>query len=49
RAWDLVPAVVESINDYITTHVPAFYRKLDAAGVRPDPGEPVAVPRRGGR
>ncbi len=49
RAWGLLPSLVERVNELITADVPAFNRKLDDAGVRPDPGEPVVMPpRRGG-
>jgi photosystem II stability/assembly factor-like uncharacterized protein len=48
RAWERVPMLVEELNAYITDRVPAFYDRLDQAGVRPDPGEPVEVPARPG-
>ena len=48
RAWEQVPPLVEQVNAFVTERVPAYYRSLDQAGVRPDPGEPVTVPRRPG-
>ena len=48
RAWERVPPLVDELNGFITERVPAFNRRLDQAGVRPDPGEPVEVPRRPG-
>ena len=48
RAWERVPPLVEEVNAYVTERLPAFYRRLNEAGVRPPPGEPVAVPRRRG-
>ena len=47
-AWDAVPPLAERLNALITDTVPAFNAALDAEGVRPDPGEPVTVPRRSG-
>lgn len=47
RAWEEAPGVIERINVLITDRVPAFHARLDQEGVRPDPGEPLAVPRRG--
>ena len=48
RAWERVPSLVDELNTYITDRVPAFYDRLDRAGVRPDPGEIIEVPRRPG-
>jgi photosystem II stability/assembly factor-like uncharacterized protein len=48
-AWGAVPPLVERLNVLITRRVPAFNDALDAEGIRPDPGEAVAVPRRGMR
>ena len=47
-AWDAVPPLVERLNVLITERAPAFNASMDAMGVRPDPGEAVEVPRRGG-
>jgi photosystem II stability/assembly factor-like uncharacterized protein len=47
-AWDAVPPLVERLNVLITDRVPAFNAALDAEGVRPDPGEALPMPRRGG-
>jgi len=47
-AWDAVPGLISRLNELITDRIPAFNSALNAEGVRPDPGEAVAVPRRGG-
>ena len=48
RAWEEAPGLVERLNALITERVPAFHDALDREGVRPDPGDAVEVPRRGG-
>lgn len=48
QAWEKVPGLIERLNVLITDRMPALNRQLDEHGVRPDPGEAVAVPRRGG-
>lgn len=48
KAWEEAPGVIERINALITRRVPAFHDALDEEGVRPDPGEALEVPRRGG-
>lgn len=47
RAWTELPGLVRQVNALVTDRVPALYRRLDDHGVRPDPGQPVEVPRRG--
>lgn len=47
-AWDAVPPLVERLNVLIERDVPALNAAMDASGVRPDPGEALPVPRRGG-
>jgi photosystem II stability/assembly factor-like uncharacterized protein len=48
-AWEGIGPVIERINEVVTERMPALYRMLNDAGVRADPGEPVAIPaRRGG-
>ena len=47
-AWEAAPPLVERLNVLITRRVPAFNAALNAEGVRPEPGEAVEVPRRGG-
>ncbi len=47
-AWDAVPPLVRRLNELITDSFPALNSALDAAGVRPDPGEVIAIPRRSG-
>ncbi len=47
EAWARVPSLVEELNGFITRRVPDLYRRMAEAGVHPDPGEPVPMPRRG--
>ncbi|MFQ5537299.1 MAG: hypothetical protein ACE5GJ_07585 [Gemmatimonadota bacterium] len=47
EAWARVPSLVEELNGIIAERVPELYRRMADAGVHPDPGEPVPVPRRG--
>ena len=47
-AWEAMPDWTSRLNALITNRVPAFYSSLDAEGVRPEPGPPVTLPRRGG-
>ncbi len=49
RAWEQVPALVEKVNEIIIATMPEIYRRLDAAGIRPKPGETIAEPVRSGR
>ena len=44
RGWDAIPGVAERLNVLITDRMPALYRAMNEAGIRPDPGEPVEVP-----
>jgi hypothetical protein len=48
QAWSTLPGLVEQVNELVGSLVPAFYDGLDRAGVRPDPGTTMEVPRRGG-
>jgi hypothetical protein len=48
RAWSEVPGLVERVNEVITQDLPALYSELNRLGIRPDPGEPLEVPRRSG-
>lgn len=45
-AWEATPPLVERLNVLITDRVPALNAALDDAGVRPDPGAAIEVPRR---
>lgn len=47
-AWEAVPPLIERLNALVTDRVPAFNDALDAEGIRPDPGDAIAVPRRRG-
>jgi hypothetical protein len=44
--WAEIPAVIEHINELLTTRMPAFEQSVAAAGLRPALGDPIAVPRR---
>ena len=46
RGWERLPDLVERLNRFIVEEVPAFNRRMDETGVRPDPGAPVRVPSR---
>jgi photosystem II stability/assembly factor-like uncharacterized protein len=46
EVWNDATAAIERLNGLITDRVPAFYGRLNAEGIRPDPGQPVAVPAR---
>ena len=48
RSWEEVPPLVEQINEMLQARLPALYDRLAEEGVRPEAGEPVAVPRRSG-
>jgi photosystem II stability/assembly factor-like uncharacterized protein len=49
QSWNDVPDVIDSVNEMLTTTLPALYDRLDREGVRPDPGQAITMPRRGGR
>jgi hypothetical protein len=44
RARERLPAMIEQLNEIITTAIPALWDQMNAEGLRPDPGEPVARP-----
>ena len=46
RAWEVMDEVLDPLNALITSRVPALNAQLYAEGVRPKPGEAVAVPGR---
>ena len=46
RAWEVMAEVAGPLNELITSRVPALNAQLYAEGVRPKPGEGVAVPGR---
>jgi hypothetical protein len=48
-AWGEAPELIQQLNAIIEDELPALYRRLDELGIRPDPGEPVEVPRPPGR
>ena len=47
EAWEDTPPIIERVNELISGRMPAFYGRLDAEGIRTDPGEAVVIPRRG--
>ena len=49
EAWDAMPHLLEQLNELILNRLPAFYTMLDSAGVRPRPGDAIALPSRRGR
>ncbi len=46
HAWETMEELVGPLNELITSRVPALNAQLYAEGVRPKPGEAVAVPER---
>ena len=46
RAWEAMEELLGPLNELITSRVPALNAQLFAAGVRPKPGEVVAMPER---
>ncbi len=46
ESWDEIPAFIDRLNILITAEVPALYARLDDAGIRPDPGSAIEMPRR---
>ena len=46
RAWEVMQELLGPLNELITSRVPALNAQLFAEGVRPKPGEAVAMPER---
>ncbi len=46
RTWEDIPALIDRVNTIIDTRMPQLNRLLDENGIRPDPGKPIAVPRK---
>ncbi len=46
RAWEVMEELLGPLNELITSRVPALNAQLFAEGVRPKPGEAVAMPER---
>ncbi len=46
RAWEVMAELLDPLNELITSRVPALNAQLYAEGVRPKPGEAVALPGR---
>ena len=49
QAWELLPTLLDQLNQIIDREMPALYDRLNEHGIRPDPGDPIPVPRRPGR
>ena len=48
QAWEALPDLITRINTLITERIPEINTLLNEHGIRPDPGEPLKVPRRSG-
>ena len=48
QSWERLPAVIDRVNEMVTERVPALLARIYPEGLRPEPGEAVAAPRRGG-
>jgi len=44
RARVALPGLIGELNEVITVQLPALYSAMNAAGIRPDPGEPIDMP-----
>lgn len=44
RGWEVLPGMIERLNDLITYRMPALHDMVSEAALRPDPGEPIEVP-----
>ena len=49
EAWKAMPGLLEQLNELILDRLPAFNAMLDSEGVRPYPGDAIALPSRHGR
>ena len=47
RTWDDLPAVIERVNELLTTRMPALLARVYAEAVRPEVGQAVVMPSRG--
>ena len=45
RAWEDGPAIIEDLNFLISNSMPQFYRSMNTAGIRADPGDIIRIPR----
>ena len=48
QAWEALPDLITRINALITERIPEINALLNEHGIRPDPGDPLKVPRRSG-
>ena len=46
RTWDDLPAVIERVNELLTTRMPALLARVYAEAVRPEVGQAVVMPSR---
>ncbi|MFV1987179.1 MAG: glycosyl hydrolase [Gemmatimonadota bacterium] len=46
HAWEVIPEVLERLNELIQTRVPALNDRLYTEAVRPSAGEPIELPAR---
>jgi len=44
RAREVLPGAVERLNALISTRMPALFDAVQAAGLRPDLGDPISIP-----
>ena len=47
-AWSSAPDLIARLNGLLTDRVPAFHRRLDQEGIRPEAGAAIQVPVRPG-
>jgi len=45
RSWERLPGVIDGVNALITQRMPALYGQVYADAVRPETGDPIAMPR----
>jgi len=48
RSWELVPPIIERVNELATARLSALLARVYVEGVRPEGLEPAPMPRRGG-
>ncbi len=44
RGWDALPGAIQRLNALLTDRMPSLYDAVQAAGIRPDLGDPIEVP-----
>jgi len=48
QSWEQVPPIIERVNDVIVRQMPALLRQIYSDAVRPEAGDPIPMPQRGG-